>query len=221
MTLFRRGWGQRCLVSWPGGLGAGRQRNGERIEQERDEGVVAAQRDQLDHAGVAEQGAGGVVAGLADLPGTCQLAGNGVDGALVVRLEGRLIAPPDSIDRAVGHALVPCDPRVRPPLELGLPPAPDRDDRHFSQPSLDRRAEPQGSAERTQAPADAGRVQERVERPGQPATPGDKLATSSTDDLVPDVLARGVEVVTAQLWQAGHTWAIVVSAVGGYGRLAV
>ena len=69
-----------------------------------------------------------------------------------------------------GHA------RMRPPLELRLPPRPDRDDGHLQQPTLDRRLEPQRSAEPGEAGADAGREDPRVERAHQRALLGGQRA---------------------------------------------
>jgi hypothetical protein len=78
----------------------------------------------------------------------------------------------DVIFDTVGDAVLARHRRLRPPLELGLPPRADRDDSDLRQPPLDRRAEPQCRAERGQPPPSARRGDERVERSGQAAVGG-------------------------------------------------
>src|SRR5260370_454562 len=82
------------VMNGPHGRRARRQRHVERVEQERDQRVVPAQRDQLDHPGVAEEGVRGIVGGAVDPTINTQLAGHRVDGSFVVRLERRACPTP-------------------------------------------------------------------------------------------------------------------------------
>src|SRR6266568_513235 len=111
--LSRRG-----MAVWPLRRHFRRERHGEGVEQVGDQRVVAAERDELDHALVAEQPAGRVVAALVELPGLGELARDGVDDALVVGLERRLVAAADRLDGGTGHAVLARHPGMRPPLEL-------------------------------------------------------------------------------------------------------
>ena len=65
-----------------------------------------------------------------------ELAGHRVDGPFVVRLERRILAAPDRVHHRAGDAVLARHRRVRPPLELRLPPRADRDDGDLRQPPL-------------------------------------------------------------------------------------
>src|SRR5579859_7742629 len=184
--------------------GAGRQRHVERVEQERDQRVVPAQRHQLDHPGIAEDGVRGVVGGTVDPAMNTELPRHRVHGPLVVRLERRFLAAADGVHDGAGHAVLACHRRVREPLELRLPPRPDRDDRDLGQPPLDRGVEPQRRAERGEPPPGARRGDERVERPGQAALGGHQQAAPAVQDGVPQLLALGPELPPAHIRKTGH-----------------
>src|ERR1019366_9499611 len=146
--------------------GIGRQRHGERVQQERDQRVVPAQRHQLHHPGVAEESVRGIVGLLVQTARVTELAGHRVDGPFVVRLEQRILAAPDRVHHRAGDAVLARHRRVRPPLELRLPPRADRDDGDLRQPPLDRRAEPERGAERGQPPP--GAVTNALNGPARP-----------------------------------------------------
>ena len=93
-TFFGRVFLDDGILTWPNGFdldsialhmemkdrgllrrGVLRQRHVERVEQERDHRVVPAQRDQLDHPGVAEEGVRGIVGLLVQAAGAAELAG--------------------------------------------------------------------------------------------------------------------------------------------------
>src|SRR5580700_6552799 len=184
--------------------GIGGQRHVERVEQERDQRVVPAQRDQLDHPGVAQEGVRGVVGGTVDPAMNTELAGHRIHGSLVVRLERRILAAPDRVDHRLAHAVLARHRRVREPLELGLPPAPDGDDGDLGQPPLDRGVEPQRRAEGGQPPSGARRGHERVERPGQAALGGHQQVAPSIEDGVPQLLPLGPELLPPHIRKTGH-----------------
>src|SRR3954454_2011832 len=77
------GGGSRVVVR-PGGRLAGWQGHVERVQRERHQRVVAAQRDELDDASITEQLPGGVVGGPLDVATCSELAGDGVHDTLVV-----------------------------------------------------------------------------------------------------------------------------------------
>src|SRR5260221_106772 len=120
----------RCRAWW--------QRHREGVEQVRDERVVAAERNQLDHALLAKQPLGGVVCLLTELACAGELARHGVDGALVVGIERWVIPAADGIDDSVAHPVLAGHPGVRPPLEFGLPGGAHGDDRQLAQAAHDR-----------------------------------------------------------------------------------
>src|ERR1039457_7067108 len=188
----------------PGWRGSCWKRDGEGIQQERDKGVVPAQRHQLHHSGVTEEPLGLVVGILVKLAGLGELPGGGVDRPLVVGFEGRLLAVADGVDDRAGHAVLTGHPGMRPPLALRLPARADGDDGDLRQPSLDRGAEPELPAQRAQVPAGLRRVHEGVERPGQPPGGVHELTCPRADDAVPHRLAAGIEVVMAQVRKAAH-----------------
>jgi hypothetical protein len=86
--------------------GVRRQRHGERVQHERDQRVVPAQRHQLHHPGVADKAVGGVVGLLVQAALLTELAGHCVDGTLVIRLERRILAAPDGVHHSGGDAML-------------------------------------------------------------------------------------------------------------------
>src|SRR5215472_1157605 len=151
--------GVRC----PHRLRARRQWHRKGIQQVRNQGVVAAQRHQLDDALLPEEAASCVEAGLADLSDGGEFAGHRIDGALVVSVKGWLLALPDRIDDGVGDAVLAGHTRVRPPLEFRFPASPDGDDRDFAEPALDGGVEAQDRAKRSESSPYLRRTDERVE----------------------------------------------------------
>src|ERR1022692_1304905 len=203
----------------PGWRGAGRQRHGEGVEPVGDEGVVPAQRDQLDQASVPEQPVGRVVGGLIELAGPGELAGHGVDRPLVVGLERRILTPADGVYHQVGHPVLARHPGGRPPLELRLPAGTHGDDGKLAQPPLDRRLKPQLAAQRAEPPAYARGVYEGIERADQAALRVHQLAAPRADDSVPHSLAVGVKVVITKIRKSAHgTTLVTATGTGPAGR---
>jgi hypothetical protein len=166
--------------------------------------VVAAQRDDLDDAAVAEERLRGGVARGVDATRLAELPRHRVHDALVVLGERRVVTAGQSGDHVVVDTVLARHAGVGPPLELRLPAGADGDDGELDQPAVDRHAEPQHATEVDETSADVGRRDPRVERSDETTGVVDDAGTARRGDRVEELLAGVVERVARHGRKARH-----------------